>query len=68
MLAELPGMTELALSSAPVPCVRPSASLPRRISGPESTVSKVDGIDGSKPCHFECEGIEGFKQVYTLAW
>ena len=33
-VGELPGTTELALSSAPVPCVRPSASSPRRISGP----------------------------------
>ena len=29
---------------------------------------KVSGIDDSKPCQFECEGTEGFKQVYALAW
>ena len=26
------------------------------------------GIDCSKPCHFECEGTEGSKQVCALAW
>ena len=67
MSEESPGMTELQLSSAPAPCVRPPASSPRWISSPQSTVSKVSGIDGSKPCHFECEGTEGFKQVYALA-
>ena len=30
--------------------------------------SKVSGPDGFKPCHFECEGTEGSKQVYALAW
>ena len=29
-------------------------------------MSKVSGIDGSKPCYFECEGIEGSGQVYAL--
>ena len=35
---------------------------------PVSTVSKVSGPDSFKPCHFECDGTEEFKQVYALAW
>ena len=31
-------------------------------------MSKVSGSDGFKPCHFECEGTEGFsKCVHLLA-
>ena len=29
--------------------------------------SKVGGSDSFKPCHVECEGTEGFKQVCALA-
>ena len=50
-----------------VPCLRLSASSFRRISRPLLTLSKVNGTDGFKPCHVECEGTEEFKQVCTLA-
>ena len=30
--------------------------------------SKISGFDVSKPCHFQCEGTEGSKQVCLLAW
>ena len=50
MSEKFPGTAELLLNSVPVPCVRPSASSPRR-----------SGFDGFKPCHVECEGTEGFK-------
>ena len=31
-------------------------------------MSKVNWSNGSEPCHFECEGTEGYKQVCALAW
>ena len=68
MSGEFPETAELLLNSVPAPCVRPSASSPRRISGPLSTLSKVSWSDDFKPCHFECEWTEGFKQVCALAW
>ena len=31
-------------------------------------MSEVSWSDDSEPCHLECEGTEGFKQMYALAW
>ena len=61
-------MAEQILSSSPATCDSPLASSPPGISGPWSPVSKVSGTNGSKPCNFESEGIEGTKQVCALAW
>ena len=64
MLEEFPEMAELPMNSVLVPCFKLLASSPLRISG----LSKVSESDGFKPCHFECEGTQGFKQVCVLAW
>ena len=42
------------MNSVPVPCVRPS------------TVSKVSGSDGFKPCHVECEGMRDSSKCARL--
>ena len=67
MSVGFPETAESLLNLVPAPCDRPSASSPQRISSPLLTVSKVSESDGFKPCQFECEGTEGFKQVCALA-
>ena len=66
MSEEFPGTAELLLNSVPAPCIRPLASSLWRISRLYLIVSKVSGSDGFKPCHFEGEETEGYKQECAL--